>query len=123
MTSRDAIRREKRVFIQSYARHPLALAKAKGAYVWDEEGRRYLDFFTGISVNSIGHSNSRVLAAVKAQAGRITHVGNLFYSGAQIELAEWLVGHSFAKRLAFTNTGAEANELCIKLARKWGLKR
>lgn len=123
MGNQAAVRRDAKSILQSYHRFPAALVRGKGSWVWDADGKRYLDFLTGITVNTVGHSNPRVIAAMRAQLGKITHVGNLFYSPLQAELAEELKKISFASKVAFANTGAEANELCIKFARKWGFPR
>ena len=123
MGNMSTIKQDQKSILQTYNRFPAALVRGKGSWVWDADGRRYLDFLTGITVNTLGHSNGRVLAAMRAQLGKITHVGNLFYNLLQAELAKGLLEGSFATRVAFANTGAEANELCIKLARKWGAPR
>jgi acetylornithine/N-succinyldiaminopimelate aminotransferase len=109
--------------LQSYSRFPAAIVKGRGSWAFDADGKRYLDFLTGITVNMLGHAHPRITGAMKAQLGKITHVGNLFYSPLQAEMAEILCKESFASKVAFLNTGAEANELCIKLARKWGFPK
>jgi acetylornithine aminotransferase len=86
--------------------------------LWDTEGRRYVDFLAGIAVCGLGHSHPALQQALAEQAGRLVHVCNLYYTIPQVELAAWLVGHSFADRVFFCNSGAEANEAAIKLARK-----
>jgi predicted acetylornithine/succinylornithine family transaminase len=117
------IAKDKKYILQSYTRSPAALVKGRGSYAWDANGKRYLDLLTGITVNMLGHAHPRILSAAKAQFQTMSHVGNLFYNPLQVQLAEALVRSSFAKKVAFTNTGAEANELMIKVARKHGLKR
>lgn len=106
-----------KVFIQTYNRFPAAMVKGRGCRLWDADGREYLDFLSGIAVCALGHSHPAVTEAVCRQAGLLTHVSNLFYTAPQIELAELLVANSFADRVFMANSGAEANEAAIKLAR------
>lgn len=108
-----------KVIIGTYRRQPVVLVKGSGARVWDSDGREYLDFVAGIAVCSLGHSNPKVVAALRHQAELLTHVSNLYYTVPQIELAGMLVENSFADRVFFCNSGAEANEAAIKLARKY----
>ena len=96
------------------------LVKGKGTRVWDAEGSVYLDFMSGIAVTSVGHCNPTVVAAIRAQAGELMHVSNLFYNENQGKLAEKLSGISLGGKCFFCNSGAEANEGLIKLARLWG---
>ncbi len=103
----------------NYARFPIVLTRGKGATVTDIDGKRYLDFVGGIAVNSLGHADRQHIAAITKQAQSLLHVSNLYYNIPQIELAKWLVDHSFADRVFFANSGAEANEGAIKLARKF----
>lgn len=112
--------KEKKYIIQTYRRYDLTVANAKGKYVWDEKGRKYLDFFAGLSVCNVGHCHPKVVSAIKKQAGKFLHVSNLYYTKPQAELAEMLVKFSFPGRVFFSNSGAEANECAIKIARKWG---
>ena len=107
------------VLMGNYARFPLLLLSGRGATVTDAEGKSYLDFTAGIAVNALGHGDARLTKAIADQAGRLIHVSNLYYSEPQIRLAEWLVARSFADRVFFCNSGAEANEAAIKLARKF----
>src|SRR5512134_2824009 len=100
-------------------RFPLALVRGEGARVWDSEGKEYLDFTGGIAVTALGHSHPRVVGTMREQAATLLHVSNLFYIPQQIHLAKLLCQHSFADRVFFSNSGAEANETAIKLARKW----
>lgn len=109
-----------KVFIQTYNRFPAAMVKGQGCRLWDADGKEYLDFLSGIAVCSLGHSHPAVTEAVCMQAGTLTHVSNLFYTTPQIELAELLVAHCFADRVFMANSGAEANEAAIKLARIHG---
>ena len=95
------------------------LTKGEGCTVQDAEGGTYTDFVAGIAVCNLGHAHKGVAKAISDQARRLVHVSNLYYTEPQIELAEWLIGHSFADRVFFSNSGAEANEAAIKLARKY----
>ncbi|NLN17602.1 MAG: acetylornithine transaminase [Firmicutes bacterium] len=106
--------------MHTYSRLPLALVKGQGARVWDADGKEYLDFLGGLAVNSLGHCHPRVVEAIKKQAENFLHCSNLYYIQPQAELAKWLVDHSAADRVFFCNSGAEANEAAIKLARRWG---
>jgi len=114
------VENDKQYMTQTYNRQNLTIVKAKGKYVYDESGKKYLDFFSGISVCNLGHCHPRVVAAVKKQAGSLMHASNHYYTGPQGELAKKLISLSFTGRVFFSNSGAEANECAIKLARKWG---
>jgi len=103
-----------------YPRAPLALVRGQGTRVWDADGRCYLDFFSSTLVTSLGHCHPAVIRALEAQANLIWHVSNLHYSEPQARLAELLVQNSFADKVFPCNSGAEANEAAIKLARKYG---
>ena len=103
----------------TYGRFNLALIKGEGCTVWDTNGKAYLDFVAGIATCTLGHAHPAVIAAVMAQINTLTHVSNLYYVPVQGELAKWLVDHSCADRVFFCNSGAEANEGAIKLARKY----
>jgi acetylornithine/N-succinyldiaminopimelate aminotransferase len=103
----------------TYGRFPLALVRGSGCQVWDDQGREYLDFVAGIATCSLGHAHPAMVAAVTQQMQQLTHVSNLYYIPVQGELAQWLVQHSCADRVFFCNSGAEANEGAIKLARKY----
>lgn len=109
--------------MQTYGRFPLALERGLGCRVWDTEGRAYLDFVAGIATCTLGHSHPVIVAAVTDQIQRLQHVSNLYYIPLQGELAHWLVEHSCADSVFFCNSGAEANEGAIKLARKYGHTR
>jgi acetylornithine/N-succinyldiaminopimelate aminotransferase len=109
---------ERRYVMQTYARAPVEFVHGEGTRLWDAEGREYLDFLAGISVCSVGHCNPAVVAAVREQAGRLMHVSNLFYSEPMVRLAERLSDSSLGGRVFFANSGAEANECAIKVARK-----
>ena len=111
---------ESRVMFQTGRRAPVTLVRGAGTRVWDIEGKDYLDFVAGIAVVSLGHSHPVLVEAIKRQAETLIHISNLFYSVPQVELAELLVQVSCLDRVYFQNSGAEALEACIKLARKWG---
>ena len=98
----------------------LAFVKGSGSRVEDADGNTYLDFLSGLAVNGLGHCHPGVVEAIKAQAEKLIHVSNLYYIEPQVKLAERLVKNSFASKCFFCNSGAEANEAAIKLARKWG---
>jgi acetylornithine aminotransferase len=104
---------------QTYSRFPLTLVKGKGCRVWDEEGKEYLDFVGGIAVCALGHSSPLVSEALAEQSRTLVHVSNLYYTRPQAELAQLLVENSFADRVFFCNSGAEANEAAIKLVRRY----
>ena len=108
-----------RYIFNTYKRFPITLVKGRGCRVWDEEGREYLDFIGGIAVCALGHSSEVVSNALKSQSEILVHVSNLFYTRPQAELAELLVKHSFADKVFFCNSGAEANEAAIKLVRRY----
>ena len=105
--------------MNTYRRVPIALVKGEGARIWDAEGREYLDFVAGIAVCNLGHSHPKVVKAIKKQAKELMHVSNLYYTRPQAEVAAMLTNHSFADKAFFCNSGAEANEAAIKLARKY----
>jgi acetylornithine/N-succinyldiaminopimelate aminotransferase len=100
-------------------RAPVALVRGEGMRVWDSDGKEYLDFSGGIAVTALGHSHPRVVGTIREQATTLLHVSNLFHIPQQTHLAKLLCEHSFADRVFFSNSGAEANEAAIKLARKW----
>ncbi|RWX44447.1 acetylornithine aminotransferase apoenzyme [Candidatus Electrothrix aarhusensis] len=105
------------VFAGTYSRFPAAMVQGEGCRLWDADGREYLDFLAGIAVCSLGHCHPAVTEAVCTQAKKLMHVSNLFYTEPQTELAELLTANSFADRVFMANSGAEANEAAIKLAR------
>ena len=115
----EIMERADRVIAKTYKRFPVVLAKGSGCILYDAEGRSYTDFVAGIAVCNLGHSHEGVVKAVSNQAQTLMHVSNLYYTIPQVELAAWLVQHSFADRVFFCNSGAEANEAAIKLARKY----
>ena len=107
----------------NYGRTPILLVRGEGTRVWDSDGREYLDFTTGISVTSLGHCHPVVTGAIREAAATLLHVSNIFHAAPQIHLAKLLVENSFADRVFFCNSGAEANEAALKLARKYGKEK
>jgi acetylornithine/N-succinyldiaminopimelate aminotransferase len=108
-----------RVIAKTYKRFPIVITKGKGCSLWNTEGKKYIDFVSGIAVCNLGHAHPKVSEALSKQADILLHVSNLYYTEPQIELACRLTGNSFADRVFFCNSGAEANEAAIKLARKY----
>ncbi len=108
-----------RYILNTYARAPFVLERGEGMEVVDSEGRRYLDFGSGISVNALGHADLELITAVADQIARLSHVSNLYHTAPQAELAEYLCQFSFADKVYFANTGTEAIEAAIKFARKY----
>src|ERR1051325_5759108 len=106
---------EREYLLQNYARYPLALHRGKGAYVYDLEGKRYLDFITGIGVNALGHAHPRIVKVIREQAGLLLHTSNLYYHEYQGPLAQRLTRMSGLERAFFCNTGAEAVEGALKI--------
>jgi acetylornithine/N-succinyldiaminopimelate aminotransferase len=117
MTNAELQQRAQQVLFQNYRQQPIALVRGEGTHVWDADGKRYLDFIGGIATVSFGHANPRLREAVRRQSDLLWHASNLYYSEPQIRLAEKLVSRSFADRVFFCNSGAEANEGMIKMAR------
>ena len=107
----------------TYSRFPIALVRGKGCRVWDADGKQYLDFVAGIAVNNLGHGHPAVLRAIQRQSKKLIHVSNLYHTAPQAELAAALCQNSFAERVFFCNSGAEANEAAIKLVRRYGVER
>ncbi len=108
-----------RYLMNTYARTPISIVRGRGSRVYDLEGREYLDFVAGIAVNVLGHGHPDLVAAVQKQAQHLLHASNLYYTEPQTKLAKMLVEHSFARKVFFCNSGAEANEAAIKLARRY----
>lgn len=109
----------KEYIFETYARLPIAVTRGKGCRLWDTNGKEYLDFLAGIAVCNLGHSNPEVTRALAEQADILVHVSNLFYTQPQVEVAAELTRLSFADKVFFSNSGAEANEAAIKIARKY----
>lgn len=105
--------------MSTYARSPVAIVRGRGVTVWDADGKPYLDFVAGIAVNALGHCHPSIVKAIEKQAGTLIHCSNLYWSELQVRLAELLAKHSGLDQVFFCNSGAEANEAAIKLARKY----
>jgi acetylornithine aminotransferase len=108
-----------KVIAKTYTRFPIVITKGNGCSLWDTQGKKYMDFVSGIAVCNLGHAHPKVSEALSKQADVLLHVSNLYYTEPQIELAYRLTQNSFADRVFFCNSGAEANEAAIKLARKY----
>ncbi len=120
LNKRDWVALEHKYYQATFKRQPVTLVKGEGARVWDSDGKVYLDFVAGIAVNVLGHCHPAIIQAVQEQVTQLIHVSNLYYNVRQIELAELLAQQSNGMRSFFSNSGAEANEGAIKLARKYG---
>lgn len=120
MSTKKIISGTNKYLMNTYGRYPIAMVRGKGCWVWDTEGKKYLDFVTGIAVNNLGHCHPNVVRAVSEQSKQLVQACNLFHIEQQVEFAKLLVESSFADKVFFCNSGAEANEGAIKLARKWG---
>ena len=119
-SQRDWVALEHQYYQSTFKRQPLTLVRGEGTRVWDSDGKVYLDFVAGIAVNVLGHCHPAIIEAVQHQVTQLVHVSNLYYNTRQIELAELLGQQSNGMRSFFSNSGAEANEGAIKLARKYG---
>jgi acetylornithine/N-succinyldiaminopimelate aminotransferase len=119
-TTEEIIERERRFLLQTYNRYPLVLQRGKGVFLYDLDGKRYLDFVAGLGVNALGHAHPRIVKTIREQAARVIHVSNLYYNEYQGQLAEKLCGLSGLQRAFFSNSGTEAIEGSIKLARLAG---
>ena len=113
---------EKKYFMNLFSRTPVTLVRGEGARVWDENGREYLDFVAGWAVNSLGHCHPAVVEAITGQARTLIQTSNQFYTIPQLQLAELLVQSSCLDKVFFCNSGAEANEGAVKLARRYGVR-
>ncbi|HBA72856.1 MAG: acetylornithine aminotransferase [Geobacteraceae bacterium GWC2_55_20] len=119
MTSDQWIEKSDKYIMKTYGRYPIVPVRGEGCRLWDADGREYLDFLGGVAVNNLGHCHPRVVKALQEQAAQLIHCSNYYQIPQQIELAELLCSHSFADKAFFCNSGAEANEAAIKLARKY----
>lgn len=119
MITSDIISDSQKYLMNTYSRQPLVLVKGRGMKVYDSDGREYLDFVAGVAVNNLGHCHPRVVVALQKQAQRLIHVSNHYHNEPQVALARELVRHSFADKVFFCNSGAEAVEAAIKLARRY----
>lgn len=118
-SNEDIISLTDRYVMNTYKRQPVAFVKGEGCRLWDADGRSYLDFVAGLAVCNLGHCPDRVVSAIKRQASRLIHVSNLYHIPWQAELARMIVDHSCGDKVFFCNSGAEANEGAIKLARRY----
>jgi predicted acetylornithine/succinylornithine family transaminase len=123
MTTEELIALSDRHIMSTYKRFPIVLTRGLGVHVWDNDGKHYLDLVGGIAVCALGHSHPRVVEAVKRQVELLTHVSNLYHIENQIRLAQLLVENSCLDKVFFCNSGAEANEAAIKLARKYASEK
>ena len=114
---------EQRYYMRTFNRLPVVLVRGQGVRVYDEAGKPYLDLVAGIAVNALGHNHPALVKAIADQAAKLLHVSNLYYSTPQLELAELIAENTVGDRTFFVNSGAEANETIIKLARKWGKEK
>jgi acetylornithine/N-succinyldiaminopimelate aminotransferase len=112
------VERAAAALMPTYRRQPVAFVRGEGAHLFDAEGRRYVDCMAGISISNVGHCHPAVVAAIADQAGRLINTSNLYYSEPQVALAEWIRDRSLGGKVFFCNSGAEANEAALKLARK-----
>lgn len=119
MNNKDIIEMSDQFVVETYKRFPVAFVKGSGATLWDADGKEYLDFVAGLAVCNLGHCHESVVGAIKAQCETLLHVSNLFYIANQAELASLLSQYSFGDKTFFCNSGSEANEAAIKLARKY----
>jgi predicted acetylornithine/succinylornithine family transaminase len=120
MTNQEVMARSADHEVGVYARQPVAFVRGSGSELWDADGKRYLDFFAGLAVASLGHCHPAVVEAIGTQAATLLHASNVYYTKPAAELCALLCQHSFAERVFLCNSGAEANEAAMKLARRWG---
>ncbi len=118
MTNKEIIEMTERVLMPTYRRYPVAIVMGQGFTVWDADGREYLDFASAYGTSNVGHCHPRVVEAVARQSAKLLHVSNLYHMEEQVRLAAMLTERTFADQVFFCNSGAEANETAIKLARK-----
>ena len=119
-SSADWIAKEQKYYAQTVRRQPVVIVKGEGTRVWDADGKEYLDFVAGWAVDNLGHSHPAITNAIVEQAGTLLQTSNQYYTIPQIQLAELLIENSCMDRVFFGNSGAEANEGALKLARKYG---
>ncbi len=119
MSSKELIEQSSKYLCFTYNRYPIVFSKGKGCKLWDVDGKEYLDFVAGLAVCNLGHCHPDVVAAIKEQAEKLIHVSNYYHNEPMIQLARLLCENSFAEKVFFCNSGAEANEAAIKLARKY----
>ncbi len=119
MLTEELDRYSSQYLMHTYARAPISIVRGQGCKVYDAEGREYLDFVAGVAVNALGHGHPDLVMAIEQQARHLIHASNLYYSEPQVQLAQQLCNLSFGQKVFFCNSGAEANEAAIKLARKY----
>jgi len=122
-TNQSFIEKSSQYLMNTYARFPVVLEKGEGCWVWDVEGKKYLDLVAGVAVNVLGYSHPEITKVVQEQISKLAHTSNLYHTVPGIELAEFLVQSSFADRVFYCNSGAEANEGAVKLVRKYFKKK
>ena len=123
MTFEEIKQGEETYIMHTYGRFPIALDHGKGATLWDTEGKKYIDLTSGIGVNSLGHDNDALTTAVSEQAHKLMHACNLYYTEPMVQAAKKLVDAAGMGKIFFANSGAEANEAALKLARKFAGKK
>lgn len=123
MTLEEIKTAEEAYVMHTYARNPIALEKGEGATLWDVNGKKYIDMNSGIGVNCLGHNHPKLISAITEQAGKLMHASNLYYTEPMIEVAKELVTSTGMGKVFFANSGAEANEGMIKLARKYSFDK
>jgi predicted acetylornithine/succinylornithine family transaminase len=123
MDSQTLMMLSEKYIANTYARYPILLVKGKGTRVWDLDGKEYLDFVSGLAVCNLGHCHPKVVKTIQDQAEKLIHVSNFYYIEPQIQLASLLCKNSFADKVFFCNSGAEANEGALKLARKYAKEK
>jgi acetylornithine/N-succinyldiaminopimelate aminotransferase len=119
MPTEELKRGAEQYLMGTYTRQPISIVRGRGTKVYDLEGREYIDFVGGIAVNILGHGHPDLVLAIQRQAAQLIHTSNLYYTEPQVKLAQMLVDHSFADKVFFCNSGAEANEAAIKLVRRY----
>src|SRR5689334_6298173 len=119
----EALERESQYFFHTYKRIPLEIDRGDGVYLYTKDGKRYLDMFAGLAVNALGYQHPAVVKAIDAQVRKYIHLSNYYLQEPQLQLAEAIVKHSGYKKVFFANSGTEAIEGAIKIARKWGSKK
>ena len=123
MSNADLIALGEKHVAATYGRYPVAMVRGDGCRVWDADGKEYLDFMSGIAVCNLGHCHPALVSAIQEQAGQLMHLSNFYHIEPQIRLAERLTSNSFGDKVFFCNTGTEACEGAIKLARKYSQKK
>lgn len=123
MKASEIMELERKYIMNTYSRYPIVLSHGKGCKVWDIDGNEYIDCFAGIAVNNIGHAHPKLVLTICHQAQKLIHCSNFYYTREQVELAELLTKISSLDKVFFANSGTEANEGAIKLARKYTGKK